>query len=304
MKDSIRALISLPLAALAISVLVMGSAQAAGAEDAVVTYHDISFVSRGATLRGTVYIPGKIPLAAVVWVDGAGERHRNSGVAQLLVEQGLAVLTYDKRGVGQSGGVYAGSEVGTNNVSRENLDVLADDAAAALHSLRREKRLRGVTVGFMGASQAGWIVPVAAVRNPNARFMVLWSGAVETTHEDLAFEQVASSDPAFWDHHTHEEVQETMAGLKDDMTWADLDPREALSKLTIPGLWLFGGRDREVNVDISITRLKGLIAAGHPGYSYRMFPDYDHNLGGDNADVVGPCVAWIRATIGKKSLSR
>jgi uncharacterized protein len=139
---------------------------------------------------------------------------------------------------------------------------------------------------------------VAAVRNRSARFMVLWSGAVETTHEDLLFEQVAHSDPAFWEHHTHEEVQKTMAGVKDALTWADLDPRDALSRLMIPGLWLFGGRDRDVNVDLSIARLKGLVAAGHPEYSYRMFPDYDHNLGGDNHDVVDPCVAWIKETVG------
>ena len=85
-----------------------------------------------------------------------------------------------------------------------------------------------------------------------------------------------------------------MAGVTDYLPWANFDPREALSKLKIPGLWMFGGRDRNMNVDLSITRLKGLSAAGHPGYSYEMFPDYDHNLAGEEEDVLEPCLAWIR----------
>jgi alpha-beta hydrolase superfamily lysophospholipase len=61
--------------------------------------------------------------AAVVWVDGAGMTKRDLGFAQGIAQRGIAVLTYDKRGVGDSGGVYAGPESGTNNASRENLDL-------------------------------------------------------------------------------------------------------------------------------------------------------------------------------------
>jgi hypothetical protein len=285
------------LAASVISVLALGFVPMADAQDTRVTHHDVSFISQGVTLRGTVYIPRKTSFAAAVWVDGAGETRRNPGLGQFLARRGLALLTYDKRGVGKSGGVYAGPEVGTNNVSRENLALLAGDAAAALQFLRSEKRLRGVPLGFIGASQAGWIVPLAALKNHDARFMLLWSGAVETTHEDILFEQVALSDPAFWEHHRHADVQTIMAGVPDHLAWDDFDPRQALSRLTIPGLWMFGGRDRNVNVDLSIAGLKGLIAAGHPAFSYRIFPDYDHRLGGENEDVIDPSLAWIREIV-------
>ena len=82
--------------------------------------------------------------------------------------------------------------------------------------------------------------------------------------------------------------------------WADLDPREALGTLSIPGLWLFGGRDRDVDVDLSVERLKGLIAVGHSHYSYQMYPNYDHQLGGLNVDVIDPSVAWIREVVGNE----
>jgi pimeloyl-ACP methyl ester carboxylesterase len=271
----------------------------ADAQDALITHHDVSFISQGATLRGTLYLPNGTPFAAVVWVDGAGETKRNPGLGQFLAHRGLASLMYDKRGVGESGGIYAGPQVGTNNVSLENLSLLANDAAAALQSLRRDKTLRGVPLGFIGGSQAGWIIPLASVRNRSVRFMVLWSGAIETTHEDVLFEQLALPDPAFWDHHTHDGVGTIMANTEDHIAWPSFDPRDALSRLKIPGLWIFGGRDRNVDVDRSVARLKELIAAGHANYSYRMFPEYDHGLGGEREDVIDPSLDWIRAMVSR-----
>jgi uncharacterized protein len=282
-----------------ISGLVLGRVPTVSAEDAVVVHHDVSFVSQGVTLRGTVYIPSKAPIvAAAVWVDGSGETKRKSRLAEFLARSGLALLTYDKRGVGKSGGVYAGPEVGTNNVSVENLRLLADDAAAALQSLSTEKLLHGIPLGFIGASQAGWIIPLAALKSHQARFMLLWSGPVETTHEEVLFEQVVTGrDPEFWDHHTNEEVQKTMSGIPDHFAWPDFDPRAALSRLKIPGLWFFGGRDRKVYVDLSINNLNALIAAGHINYSYMLFPGYGHNLRGEQRDVIDPLLAWIRQVV-------
>jgi len=283
----------------ALLALVLGYFPTANAQNPSVTQHDVSFISQGVTLRGALYLPDKTPFAAVVWVDGAGKTRRNPGLAGFLAGRGLATLTYDKRGVGESGGVYAGQEVGTNNVSRENLALLASDAAAALQFLHGEAELRGVPLGFIGGSQAGWIIPLAAVKNHGARFMVLWSGAVETTHEDILFEHLALPDPTFWDHRTHEEVRKIMAATADTLAWPDFDPRSPLSRLTIPGLWLFGGRDRNVDVDLSIARLKPLIAAGHPNYTFRLFPEYDHQLGGEREEVIDPSLAWIRAAVAK-----
>jgi hypothetical protein len=40
-----------------ISVLVLGQVPTVSAEDTAIVHHDVSFVSQGVTLRGTVYIP-------------------------------------------------------------------------------------------------------------------------------------------------------------------------------------------------------------------------------------------------------
>lgn len=268
------------------------------AKGAAIAHHDVSFVSRGVTLRGTVYIPSRAPIfAAAVWVDGSGETKRNPGLGEFLARRGLALLTYDKRGVGKSGGLYAGPEVGTNNVTVENLTLLADDAAAALQSLSTERVLHGIPLGFIGASQAGWIIPLAALKSHLVRFMLLFSGPVETTHEEVLFEQVARRDPDYWGRHSDQTVQKLMSRMPDNFAWRDFDPRAALSKLKIPGLWIFGGRDREVYVDLSIRNLNALIAAGHINYAYRLLPDYNHNLGGEQRDVMDPSLAWIRHVV-------
>ncbi len=269
-----------------------------------VDHVDVEFASQGVTLKGTLFFPRTEPiLAAVVLVHGAGQESRNPGFARAFARRGIAALTYDKRGVGKSGGIYAGQEVGTNNVSRGNLELLALDAAAALRALRQDRRLQHVPLGYVGVSQAGWIIPSSATKSPNARFMVLYSGAVETTHEDIRFEYLTLSDESFWDHHTHEEMKTLIrpplraVPYLGATYWSDFDPRESLSKLTIPGLWLFGGRDRNMDVDLSIERLNELTAAGHDNYSYRLFAGYDHQLGGINADVIDPSVAWIHEVV-------
>jgi len=288
----------------AIAPLLLGDTalSATGQDSASVGTHELSISSHDTRLSGTVVIPGESPVvAAVVFVQGAGPDLRMRFLADALARFGVAVLVYDKRGVGRSGGVYVGDKPGDVNGSRENLNLLADDATAAFDALRNEQELHDVPKGFIGHSQAGWIVPLAAVKARGTRFIVLWSGAVETTHEDVRFEMLAAA-PDFWDHHTHAEA---LSLLNDSnsvaFAWADFDPRTALDQLKIPGLWIYGGRDRNVDVDLSIERLKGLITHGHANYGYRLYPSYDHQLGHFSVDMIRSTVEWIRKVVGHET---
>jgi alpha-beta hydrolase superfamily lysophospholipase len=121
----------------------------------------VKFNSAGVTLEGSVFIP-KHTIAALVLVHGSGQETRMIGVASLLAENGIAVLTYDKRGVGKSGGTYAGPEVGTNNVDPSNLNLLALDASAATNEILIHLKTNRIPVGLMGFSQAAWVIPLAA----------------------------------------------------------------------------------------------------------------------------------------------
>jgi pimeloyl-ACP methyl ester carboxylesterase len=255
----------------------------------------ITFQSHGAMLAGAIVFPDATPpVAGLVLVHGSGKVERMLPLARLLAQSGFAVLTYDKRGVGMSGGSYEEME----NVSAANLDLLADDAGAALTALQGNSRLHDLPVGFLGVSQAGWIIPIAATRSPGAKFIGLWSGAVCTTSEQLHFQNWAEKYPNFWKSHTKQQVSDYMRSFRyrDD----DVDPRASLSKLSIPGLWLFGERDTLVPVDLSMVRLQSLKGQGHSSFEYGIIPGYDHNLVDTaKAPAFGQMVAWLKATTTK-----
>lgn len=156
------------------------------ANQAAPAAREVQFRNGSVTLSGTLVMPSKV-VAAIVWVDGSGQTRRDVPLASALARDGIATLTYDKRGVGKSGGVYAGPEVGTNNIDPGNLDLLAGDASAAVTKLAHEISSPRTPVGLLGASQAGWVIPLAAGRNPYVKFMILWSGPLVTTLEQLRF---------------------------------------------------------------------------------------------------------------------
>src|SRR5665213_4360279 len=151
-----RRLVSLLTLALALAITAAPTF-AAGAQ---LSSESLRFAGAGTVLAGTLVTPPKI-IAAVVLVQGSGQTQRMLGFADALARQGIAALTYDKRGVGESSGLYAGPEVGTNNVEPSNLQLLAEDAAAAIRQLMHRLPADHGPVGMIGFSQGGWIVPLA-----------------------------------------------------------------------------------------------------------------------------------------------
>jgi pimeloyl-ACP methyl ester carboxylesterase len=254
---------------------------------------DVQFRSRDIMLAGTLTVPSKL-VAAVVLVHGAGKTLRDVPLARTLAGMSVATLTYDKRGVGKSAGIYAGPEAGTNNTDPRNLDLLAADASAAVKELAHELPSPRVPVGLFGFSQAGWIIPLAAARTPDVRFVILWSGPLVTTLEQLRFQHLTDGKADFWDHHTEEEVREHIRSDPDRYTLVATDPADSLRKLSIPGLWLYGDRDVYVPVRLSIERLQALAASGKP-FEYRLFPGLGHDLRSDQA--ISASLDWLMNTV-------
>jgi pimeloyl-ACP methyl ester carboxylesterase len=288
----------LPLVALSLliaAVPVLGHAQAADSAAASVAPlpQQVSFQSGGITLSGTLLVP-RSPAFAVVLVHGSGRELRMLWVARWLATRGVAVLTYDKRGVGQSGGVYAGPEVGTNNVDPGNLELLAGDAAAAVGELSRRLPSKDTPTGLIGFSQGGWIVPLAALRTSQVKFMILWSGPLVTTLEQLRFQFLTGARAEFWDQHTEVEARQHIRSDPDRFAFQATDPADSLRRLAIPGLWLYGGRDVNVPVGLSIERLGSLAAGGRP-FEHVLFPDSGHQR--PENEALPALLSWLQRTI-------
>lgn len=253
----------------------------------------VTFTSVGTTLAGTLVLPTRPAVAAVVLVHGSGQELRQLGLAEQLAARGIAVLTYDKRGVGTSGGVYVGPEVGTNNVAAANLRLLATDASAALMTLVARLPTRHGPVGLLGGSQAGWVMPLAAQQNPAVRFLVLFSGPVVTVREQLRFQFYTAGDAHFWQTHTQADAREHLRHDPDRYEFTDTDARAVLATLAIPGLWLFGGQDIQAPVRESMANLDTLRAQGK-AYQYQLFPKLGHNTAfADSQEPLQAAVRWL-----------
>lgn len=251
---------------------------------------EVTFISEGVTLAGTLFEP--VPShAAIVIVHGSDQVPRMTKFAQFLATHGISVLTYDKRGVGESGGVYAGPEVGTNNISPSNLTLLANDANAAVKLLHKHNK--SLPIGLLGFSQAGWIIPIAAKENPLVEFMVLFSCPTITTLEQLRFQFFTNGRKDFWENHTETEAREHIKNDPDRYQFMATDPKETLKELSIPGLWLFGEKDIQVPVKLGIEHLNNFKSKGKP-FEYVLFSALGHNTAfADDSTPVEISIKWI-----------
>lgn len=131
---------------------------------------DVRFANGDVRLGGTLTIAstgGKH--AAVILVHGSGPEDRDYMLpfARFLVRRGIAVFGYDKRGVGAS----------TGDWKTASFEDLAEDAIAAFKYLKTRNDIEPTQIGLLGVSQAGWVMPLAVVREPGVAFLISISGA-------------------------------------------------------------------------------------------------------------------------------
>ena len=150
------------------------------------TQREITFAVDDAVLSGTLIMPKDIiapPIAIIVHGDGAQDRFSNGGALPListLTDAGIGVFSWDKAGVGTS----------TGNWLNQTMDDRADEALAALQAVSRLDGIEGNRVGFLGFSQAGWVLPRVANRIVPS-FTVIVGGAVSWRDQGTYFNRVA-----------------------------------------------------------------------------------------------------------------
>ncbi|MBP6410894.1 MAG: alpha/beta hydrolase, partial [Pseudarcicella sp.] len=221
--------------------------------------------------------------------------------AKRLAKEGIAVFTYDKRGVGESGGVYVGPSVGTNNIDTTNLNLLSSDANEAVDAFRSYLKDKKIKIGLVGFSQAGWIIPITACKNPQVEFMVLFSCPTITTLEQLRFQFYTNGNDNFWENHTDIEALDHTKNDLDKYQFVATDPKNSLNTLSIPGLWLFGEKDIQVPVKMCIEQLNAFKVQGKP-FEYALFSTLGHNTSSNNISVpFDISIQWIKQkTLNKK----
>lgn len=276
-------------------------------------HRDVGFPNGEITLAGTLWLPpGPGPHPGVVMVGGSGPSDRDNDVLfppirAHLLGAGVAVLSYDKRGVGGS----------TGNWLTSTYSDLAADAAAAVRLLRDQPEVDAGAVGLFGHSEGGWIVLRVAAETDDLAFVVTNSGpgvslaqsdrwatatalradgvaekeiaACEVLHDrvmewatkGVAFaeiEGVLNADPAY-------QRMVTYGPALTEEIWGFLkrvhahDPLADLTRLRCPHLALFGAVDMLVPVAASVSAFAAAARERSDGrLTAEVFPGADHRI--------------------------
>jgi dienelactone hydrolase len=215
------------------------------------------------------------PLPALVIVHGSGPltRRHLTGDIRRLAQMGFAVLAYDKRGAGASGGVYAPNLAGSPD---SMLRILAADAAEVLEHLRFQDGVDEHRVGFFGASQAGWIIPLAAtLLDPPPRFHVILSGPAVPTGVEHFYSMMTGDGTRVPQVSDAGEIRRRLAAYSGN---PGFDPLPFLADTPVPTLWLLGDRDQSVPTFASARVLDSLAQAGQRAHTVIRYPDAGHDL--------------------------
>jgi pimeloyl-ACP methyl ester carboxylesterase len=257
---------------------------------------EIESTSGEIRLAGTLVMPASTPRAAFVLVQGSGKVERALPLARQFASHGIAVYTYDKRGVGRSQGEYDLGGTVREQVERQSADVVA-----ALTALAVVPELKQTPIGLFGISQAGWIIPHAATKSLPT-FIALWSGPICSVREELHFSAVAEDDPAYLSTHSSEQIRDYMKTMPRNPD--DYDPTFFLQELTVPGLWIFGGLDNSIPVGLSIERLSRIIENGQSNFEFKYYATQGHSLTDEDRAGFSYLVEWILRQTKSRSDSR
>jgi len=242
------------------------------------TRRDLTVRNGEVELAGSIWLPGAAPVATVLMHPGSGPSDRDNDVffppiREYLLANGIAVSSFDKRGVGGSTGSWLDA----------GIEDQADDAIACLEVLRADASLEG-PIGLYGHSQGGWVVVDAGARCAGAAFVVTSSGpgvtperqeryatrlhmarsgVAESEIDEVAryYDRVVSllrSGSSLTDARTRLEkdgfpqafeslsvpvLPESEAEWRLLAALLDYDPRPSLERIAVPVLALFGAED-------------------------------------------------------------
>jgi pimeloyl-ACP methyl ester carboxylesterase len=150
------------------------AAEATPAEILPYKKEEVAFKNGDINFTGTLTLPeSNGPFPGVIMITGSGAQNRDEEIfdfkifrliADHLTRSGIAVLRYDDRGIGGSGG---------NTITATTAD-FATDVEAAIKFLRLRKDIG--KIGLLGHSEGGIIAPIVASRNNNVSFIVLLAG--------------------------------------------------------------------------------------------------------------------------------
>ncbi len=155
--------------------------------------------------RNTYHAGGGDNFPAIILIAGSGRNDRDETamghfllLSDFLTRNGYAVLRYDKRGVGESGGDYG---------SATTFD-FAEDTRSAISFLNGRPEIDHERIGLCGHSEGALIAPIIAADSKEGVAFIIMMGGIGVTGSELLLTQ--SKDIARINGVPDEEITETI----------------------------------------------------------------------------------------------
>jgi len=229
--------------------------------------------SGGITLHGTIFDPAHTQggRSGVVLVSGSGTglRTETQPDAIAFAQQGLSTLIYDKRSVGYSPFQLSYLQ-------------LADDALAAVQTLRAHAGVDPKKVGIWGLSEGGWVAPLAAERSTDVAFVIVvganaisplqqqtWAVANALHREGVSGSLITYAEPTLFRLVAN-------VGIYPE---AYYDAVAVLQHVRQPLLGMWGSDDQSTPPGQNPPLFaQALQQGGNTHYTFRFFPGASHDI--------------------------
>lgn len=278
------------------------------------TSESVEFQAAGNRISGKLLLPcveGPYPCAVVVHGSGSSSWDGTNGglipVLEAFALAGIAVLSWNKPGVGESSGDWRA----------QTFDDRASEVNDAIDYLRNRQEIDRNKIGMWGISQAGWIMPKVSARRTDVAFVVAVSCPVGTVVEQDLFRLSATMQADGFDEDQtsravevmklirqklserapFEEFEHLYAEYKDE-PWvslvhgepsremvefgyhlATIDVAPDVAAFDCPVLAVFGEKDMIVDIEESSAHYSHVLAeAGNSDVEIRVFANANHGI--------------------------
>lgn len=254
----------------------------------------ITIKTRGAVIKGTLALPEvSKPVPVVLLIAGSGPTDRDGNsmlingkpnyllqISDALKANNIAVLRYDKRGMGQSTTTIPAADI--------SFEDMVNDALAVLNTLKSDKRFSKVIIA--GHSEGSLIGMLAADIGKADAFISL-SGAGFPADVILKTQLKAATSAAEYakavsiidsvkaGNFTRQKMNAAFKPIFNSalqpylFSWMKYDPAKAISKLKVPALIIQGTNDIQISVNDAET-----LKNAYPAAQLKLIPQMSHIL--------------------------
>jgi hypothetical protein len=150
---------------------------------------ELTFQSGPFKVVGDLRLPaGEGPFPVVLFVHGDGPADRIGAlglylpIMERMLQAGFATFAWDKPGTGESTG-----NLSEPNLRHQRAQILLD----AIELMKSRPEIDPKRIGVWGASQAGWVIPIALTQTQDIAFVICESCAGESGLDQMAYQVTA-----------------------------------------------------------------------------------------------------------------